>query len=83
MIRSWLAAPLALVVGCGPAKPAGPNPDSTAAGMRHSTYDNPLPDSLAASAATGSYSDGKLVKGRYHTYPEMRTANSSSTCRAG
>lgn len=33
------------------------------AGMRHSTYDNPLPDTLAAGAATGTYSDGKLVKG--------------------
>ena len=44
------------------------------AGMTHSTYDNPLPDSLAASASTGTYSDGKLVKGRYHTYPEMSAA---------
>jgi CubicO group peptidase (beta-lactamase class C family) len=41
------------------------------AGMRHSTYEQPLPPSLAQHAASGHASDGDLVRGKYHTYPEM------------
>jgi CubicO group peptidase (beta-lactamase class C family) len=44
------------------------------AGMTHSTYDQPLPPSLAPDAASGHSNTGGLVKGRYHTYPEMSAA---------
>lgn len=44
------------------------------AGMTHSTYEQPLPAAVAPSAATGTYADGKLVKGRWHIYPEMSAA---------
>jgi CubicO group peptidase (beta-lactamase class C family) len=44
------------------------------AGMRDSTYENPLPSRLSAVAATGYRSDGAPVAGRYHTYPEMAAA---------
>jgi len=43
-------------------------------GMTDSTYEQPLPDSLRPQAASGHRSDGKLVEGRYHTYPEMAAA---------
>jgi CubicO group peptidase (beta-lactamase class C family) len=46
----------------------------TKAGMRDSTYDNPLPSRLSDVAATGYGSDGTPVAGRYHTYPEMAAA---------
>jgi CubicO group peptidase (beta-lactamase class C family) len=42
-------------------------------GLRHSTYEQPLPASLAAMAATG-HEDGQPVKGHWHTYPEMAAA---------
>ncbi len=44
------------------------------AGMRDSTYENPLPSSLSEVAATGYGSDGTAIAGRYHTYPEMAAA---------
>ena len=45
-----------------------------AAGMTHSTYQQPLPSDRAPTAATGTYSDGRSVKGQFHTYPEMAAA---------
>jgi CubicO group peptidase (beta-lactamase class C family) len=44
------------------------------AGMRESTYENPLPSKLSGVAATGYLRDGSAVAGRYHTYPEMAAA---------
>jgi CubicO group peptidase (beta-lactamase class C family) len=44
------------------------------AGMRNSTYENPLPSRLSEVAASGYQPDGKPVPGRYHTYPEMAAA---------
>jgi CubicO group peptidase (beta-lactamase class C family) len=44
------------------------------AGMVHSTYEQPLPASRAARAATGHRGDGRPVEGRWHTYPEMAAA---------
>jgi CubicO group peptidase (beta-lactamase class C family) len=43
------------------------------AGMRHSTYEQPLPQRLAAQAAT-AHRAGEPLKGRFHTYPEMAAA---------
>jgi CubicO group peptidase (beta-lactamase class C family) len=43
-------------------------------GMMSSTYDQPLPERMAASAATGYYANGKAVEGRWHVYPEMAAA---------
>ena len=43
-------------------------------GMTHSSYEQPLPPSLAATTAGGQYSDQKPVKGRWHIYPEMAAA---------
>jgi CubicO group peptidase (beta-lactamase class C family) len=42
-------------------------------GMTHSTYQQPLPADMRASAAT-PYEDGKPVAGGAHTYPEMAAA---------
>jgi CubicO group peptidase (beta-lactamase class C family) len=44
------------------------------AGMRQSTFENPLPERLAALAATGYDGKGDAIPGRYHTYPEMAAA---------
>src|SRR5215470_15498890 len=44
------------------------------AGMRQSTYENPLPKSLEALAATAHSWNGDKVKGRWHIYPEMAAA---------
>lgn len=44
------------------------------AGMRDSTYENPLPSRLSGVAATGYGTEGAAVAGRYHTYPEMAAA---------
>lgn len=46
----------------------------TKAGMRDSTYENPLPSRLSEVAATGYSLDGARIAGRYHTYPEMAAA---------
>jgi hypothetical protein len=42
-------------------------------GMKHSTYEQPLPKTLAPSAAT-AHRNGEKVQGLYHTYPEMAAA---------
>jgi CubicO group peptidase (beta-lactamase class C family) len=44
------------------------------AGMRESTYEQPLPAKLAQTAASGYRVNGEAVAGRYHTYPEMAAA---------
>jgi CubicO group peptidase (beta-lactamase class C family) len=44
------------------------------AGMTHSTYEQPLPQDLRASAATPYLGSGEAVKGGPHTYPEMAPA---------
>ncbi len=43
-------------------------------GMADSTYEQPLPPARAALAASGAYGDGKVVRGRWHVYPEMAAA---------
>lgn len=44
------------------------------AGMSHSTYEQPLPKNMTASASTPYRGDGEAVKGGPHTYPEMAPA---------
>ena len=44
------------------------------AGMHHSTYQQPLPESLRPQAASGHDSKGKTVAGNFHVYPEMAAA---------
>jgi len=41
--------------------------------LRHSTYMQPLPDSLTAIASTGFPNKAQPIKGRFHIYPEMET----------
>ena len=43
-------------------------------GMTDSTYEQPLPEARRGGAAAGHTSDGKLLPGRCHTYPEMAAA---------
>jgi CubicO group peptidase (beta-lactamase class C family) len=43
-------------------------------GLRDSTYEQPLPPDRAAMAASGARSDGSMVEGRWHIYPEMAAA---------
>jgi CubicO group peptidase (beta-lactamase class C family) len=43
-------------------------------GMMSSTYDQPLPETLAARAASGYRAGGRPVEGRYHVYPEQGAA---------
>ena len=43
-------------------------------GMKHSTYEQPLPEALRKNAATPYHGDGKPVEGGAHTYPEMAAA---------
>lgn len=43
-------------------------------GMTRSTYAQPLPKSWHENAARGHHGDGKMVEGRWHTYPEMAAA---------
>jgi CubicO group peptidase (beta-lactamase class C family) len=43
-------------------------------GMSHSTYDQPLPPELRASAATPYMAKGERIPGDAHTYPEMAAA---------
>jgi CubicO group peptidase (beta-lactamase class C family) len=47
--------------------------------MAHSTFRQPLPASLEANAAAGYDGDGAMIKGRWHTYPEMAPAGLWST----
>lgn len=42
--------------------------------MTRSTYQQPLPKELWASAAAGHKSDGEKIKGNWHTYSEMAAA---------
>ena len=44
------------------------------AGMTHSTFQQPLPESRRAESATPYRGDGKPVDGGFHTYPEMAAA---------
>jgi CubicO group peptidase (beta-lactamase class C family) len=43
-------------------------------GMTHSTYEQPLPETMRSSAATPYEDDGVPVTGGFHTYPEMAAA---------
>jgi CubicO group peptidase (beta-lactamase class C family) len=43
-------------------------------GMARSTYEQPLPSHLRSNASSGHRSDGNMVKGKWHTYPEMAAA---------
>jgi CubicO group peptidase (beta-lactamase class C family) len=43
-------------------------------GLRHSTFEQPLPATRAAQAATGHLASGRQVAGRWHVYPEMAAA---------
>lgn len=43
-------------------------------GMKQSTYEQPLPASRAGQAASGHNMAGAVVKGRWHTHPEMAAA---------
>lgn len=43
-------------------------------GMENSTYEQPLPERLAAQAAKAHRTSGKLIKGNWHAYPEMAAA---------
>jgi len=44
------------------------------AGMTHSTYEQPLPATRTADASSAHEANGQVVKGKYHTYPEMSAA---------
>lgn len=44
------------------------------AGMRRSTYENPLPSDRASEAASGHEKPDVAVHGRWHVYPEMAAA---------
>ena len=44
------------------------------AGMRHSTYAQPLPADRAGQAAAAHAGDGQPIAGRHHTYPELAAA---------
>ena len=43
-------------------------------GMADSSYEQPLPPARAALTATGTRSDGMLIPGKWHIYPEMAAA---------
>jgi CubicO group peptidase (beta-lactamase class C family) len=43
-------------------------------GMDDSTYEQPLPARLRGTASSGHLNDGRLLPGRYHTYPELAAA---------
>ena len=44
------------------------------AGMRWSTYEQPLPPARESDAAAGHATSGAPIPGRHHTYPEMAAA---------
>lgn len=50
-----------------------------ALGMRRSTFEQPLPDSLAERAAVGYRADGTRLPGGWHTYPEAAAAGMWTT----
>ena len=43
-------------------------------GMSHSTYHQPLPEDRREEAAAAHRSDGTMIEGRWHVYPEMAAA---------
>ena len=43
-------------------------------GLKHSTYEQPLPAALAPRAAVGTRPGGEAVAGRWHVYPELAAA---------
>lgn len=43
-------------------------------GMKNSTYEQPLPADKTTKAAMGHRANGEIVKGKFHTYPEMAAA---------
>ena len=43
-------------------------------GMESNTYQQPLPEDLHENAAAGHHANGKMIAGRWHTYPEMAAA---------
>ncbi len=43
-------------------------------GMTDSTYEQPLPSTRAAAAATGTQADATPIPGKWHIYPEMAAA---------
>jgi len=43
-------------------------------GMKNSTYEQPLLDTLKGNATCASNEDGDMVEGGYHVYPEMAAA---------
>ena len=43
-------------------------------GMKNSTYEQPLPADRIVKAAMGHRANGEIVKGKFHTYPEMAAA---------
>jgi len=43
-------------------------------GMESSTYVQPLPPEFESKAAIAHYSDGSMVEGKWHVYPEMAAA---------
>ena len=51
-------------------------------GMTQSSYEQPLPAPLAATTAAGHYQDGRIVRGRWHLYPEMAAAGLWTTVRS-
>jgi CubicO group peptidase (beta-lactamase class C family) len=42
--------------------------------MSHSTFEQPLPARLESNAASGHLPTGAIIKGRWHTYPELAAA---------
>ncbi|MFN0085353.1 MAG: DUF6265 family protein [Blastocatellia bacterium] len=42
--------------------------------MRQSGYEQPLPEASTLKAATGHRANGAMIKGKWHTYPEMAAA---------
>jgi CubicO group peptidase (beta-lactamase class C family) len=43
-------------------------------GMKNSTYEQPLPAEYALRATSGHRGNGEMIKGKWHTYPEMAAA---------
>ncbi|RKH82387.1 tetratricopeptide repeat protein [Corallococcus sp. AB045] len=43
-------------------------------GMKHSTFEQPLPPALAARTAAGTRASGEAVEGRWKVYPELAPA---------
>jgi CubicO group peptidase (beta-lactamase class C family) len=42
--------------------------------MKRSSYEQPLPDALSVNAATAHRANGMMLRGKWHTYPEMAAA---------